>query len=175
MPTLILDPAPAQLEALLEHRRETGADIFDEVWEGVYHLTPSPNIGHSLLDGQLVMLLTPTARAAGLLVSGVFNLGRTKDDFRIPDLGVHRGRPHGTFIPTAAIVVEIVSPGDESWKKLPFYARHGVDEVLIVDPAIHSVSWLALQSGEYRASERSRIIDLGANRLAERIDWPPVE
>jgi hypothetical protein len=29
-------------------------------------------------------------------------------------------------------VIEIVSPGDESWDKLPFYAAHEVDEALIV-------------------------------------------
>ncbi len=35
---------------------------------------------------------------------------------------------------TAALVVEIVSPGDKTWEKLPFYAAHSVDESLIVDP-----------------------------------------
>jgi Uma2 family endonuclease len=38
-------------------------------------------------------------------------------------------------VPTAALVVEIVSPGDESYKKLDFYAAQAVDEVVIVDPA----------------------------------------
>jgi Uma2 family endonuclease len=41
-------------------------------------------------------------------------------------------------------VIEIVSPGDESWKKLPFYAERRVVEVLIVDPSQRSVHWLAL-------------------------------
>jgi Uma2 family endonuclease len=57
--------------------------------------------------------------------------------------------------PTAALVVEIVSPGDETWEKLPFYAAHHVDEVLIVDPQERSVSWLALERGKYRPIDRS--------------------
>ena len=40
-------------------------------------------------------------------------------------------------------------PGDETWHKLPFYAAHHVDEILIVDPAELTVTWLALRGGEY--------------------------
>ena len=72
----------------------------------------------------------------------------------------------------AALVVEIVSPDDESWQKLPFYAAHGVDEVLILDPQERSVHWLGLADGEYRELERSGLIELGPAELAERIDWP---
>ena len=36
-----------------------------------------------------------------------------------------------------ALVIEIVSPYDDTWKKVPFYAKHGVDELLIV--ALRSV------------------------------------
>ena len=32
------------------------------------------------------------------------------------------------------LVVEILSPGDESYDKLDWYAAGGVDEVLVVDP-----------------------------------------
>jgi Uma2 family endonuclease len=46
--------------------------------------------------------------------------------------------------PTAALAVEIVSPGDESWEKLPFYAAHKVEQVLIVDPATHTCHWQGL-------------------------------
>jgi Uma2 family endonuclease len=35
---------------------------------------------------------------------------------------------------TAELVVELRSPGDESYEKLPWYAARGVTEVLIVDP-----------------------------------------
>ncbi len=113
------------------------------------------------------------ARAAGLTpVMGAFNLGDSEHDFRVPDGGLHRPGAHGTWLPTAALVVEIVSPGDESWEKLPFYADHKVDEVLIVDPDKRSVDWLGLTGDEYKPIERSALIDLGPSELHERIDWP---
>jgi Putative restriction endonuclease len=171
MRTLVLDPPPPQLQALVEERRRTGADHHDEVWEGVYHMIPSAGIAHSLVVAQLVILLDAPARARGLRVGTEFNLG-VEDDFRVPDLGVHRGPLSGTWIPTVAIAAEILSPGDETWEKLPFYARHQVDELLVVDPRGRSVTWLVLQGGEYRPSARSEILDLAADALADRIDWP---
>lgn len=76
------------------------------------------------------------------------------------------------FYPTAALVMEIVSPGDESWGKLDFYAGRGVDELLIVDPQEMTVSWMGLEGGEYKHLKRSRLIELGAAELAQRIDRP---
>ena len=174
MPTLVMDPPPAEFEALIERRRRLGLDHHDEVWEGVYHMTPAPNAPHSFAGYQLAVLLNGPALAAGLYVGLEFNLG-AQDDHRIPDLGVHRERPTGTWVATAALVVEIVSPGDESWNKLPFYAAHDVDEVLIVDPATRSIDWLGLGDGEYHPIERSGLIDLGKSELSTQVDWPPVE
>jgi len=174
MRTLVLDPPPPQLEELLERRRRMGADRRDEVWAGVYHMVPGPGGAHSLIVQQAAVLLDAPARAAGLRVSVEFNMG-VKDDFRMPDLGVHRERPLGVWIPTAAIALEILSPGDETWEKLPFYAEHEVDELVIVDPEAHSVTWLALREGEYRPADRSEILTMSASELADRIEWPPSE
>jgi len=102
-----------------------------------------------------------------------FNLGDSERDFRVPDGGLHRPDAAEIWHPTAALIVEIVSPGDETWDKLPFYAKHHVDEVLIVDLEKRSVDWLALAGGGYRPLEdRSGLIDLGPAELAQRIDWP---
>jgi Uma2 family endonuclease len=76
------------------------------------------------------------------------------------------------YYATAALVIEVVSPGDESWEKLPFYAAHAVEELLIVDPAQRTVSWLGLEAGDYQHLKRSRLIELGADELAGRIEWP---
>lgn len=103
--------------------------------------------------------------------AGPFNIG-VAEDYRVPDAALLRSGPDGVYLPTAALVVEIVSPGDATWDKLPFYAAHGVDEVLIVDPRERALHWLALHDGGYEPVERSALIDLGAERLAERIDWP---
>jgi Uma2 family endonuclease len=102
----------------------------------------------------------------------IFNLGEP-DDYRVPDGGLFRPGPDELYLPTAALVVEIVSPEDKSWEKLAFYAKHGVDEVLIVDPQERRVQWLALsEEGEYRPVERSGLVELSPAELAERIDWP---
>jgi Uma2 family endonuclease len=172
--TLILDPAPAQLQELLDRRRRNGADRHDEVWQGVHHMVPAPGAAHSLIAQQLAILLDGPARAAGLVVSVDFNLG-AEHDYRVPDLGIHRGRPHGTWIPTAAAAVEILSPEDETWDKLPFYAGHRVDELIIVDPSTKSVDWRALRDGQYLPTERSGLVDLDSPRLAAQIDWPPTD
>ncbi|MDE3069550.1 MAG: Uma2 family endonuclease [Acidobacteriota bacterium] len=58
------------------------------------------------------------------------------------------------------------------WQKLGFYAVHGVDELLIVDPQEHALHWLALEAGRYAPIERSGLIELGASELDARLDWP---
>jgi Uma2 family endonuclease len=173
MPTLVMDPAPVEIDALLERRRRLGLDHRDEVWQGVYRMNPPPSLEHQMVLQQLAELLGPLAREAGLVpVINEFGLGDGKDDYRVPDGGLHRPGAAGVWQPTAAVVIEIVSPGDESWAKLPFYAAHHVDEVLIVDPAKRSVDWLGLSGDEYLPIERSGLIDLGTDHLAEQIDWP---
>ncbi len=173
MPTLVLDSAPHELEALAERRRQSGLNRLDEIWEGVLHMVPAPSFEHAKIAQQLAEILGPPARTAGLTPAmHEFNLGSSEHDFRVPDGGLHRPDAGGVWQPTAALVVEIVSPGDETWQKLPFYAAHQVDEVLIVDPAERAVHWLALTGGEYRPIEHSGLIELGPNDLVERIDWP---
>jgi Uma2 family endonuclease len=174
MPTLVKDPPPAGFEELLERRRELGQDLLDEVWEGVYVMNPAPSEGHADVAQQLAVLLDEPARKAGLVPRvSIFNLGEP-DDYRVPDGGLLRERMNRVRAPTAALVIEIVSPDDDTWKKVPFYAKHGVDELLIVDPQTRRVDWLALEpSGEYRPLERSGLIELGPAELAQRLDWPP--
>lgn len=96
------------------------------------------------------------------------------DDYRVPGLAVLRSAATATWLQTAAIVVEVVSPDDESWAKLPFYAAHAVDEVLIVDPRNRSVHWLHLAGDTYMAIERS-MLGVTPGELAAQIDWPPID
>jgi Uma2 family endonuclease len=172
MPTLVLGSPPPELEALLERRRRAGADRFDEVWEGVYHMVPGTSHAHGRIEAHLLALLRSPATDAGLEITGQFNLGESEHDFRVPDGGLHRPDADAMWHPTAALVIEIVSPGDQSWQKLPFYAKHDVDEVLIVDLSERTVTWLALREGEYRPVKRSALVALGPAELAEQIDWP---
>lgn len=172
MRTLLPDPPPAEFEQLLERRRRWGADTHDEVWEGVLHMNPAPHWRHADLQAQLIEALGPRARAAGLKPVAELNLGGP-DDYRVPDGALTHPAGGELFNPTAALVFEVLSPGDETWTKLPFYAAHQVDELLIVNPDDHSVDWLALTaSGEYEPVQRSRLIELGPAELTELLDWP---
>jgi len=173
MPTLVLGTPPPELQALLERRRQAGVDRLDEVWEGVHHVVPAPSYEHARITQQLGELLGPLARAAGLdPAMGEFNLGESEHDFRVPDGGLHRPGAAGVWLPTAALVVEILSPGDESRQKLPFYAARDVDEILIVDPAERTVTWLGLRDGEYHPLQQSALIELGPAQLADQLNWP---
>lgn len=172
MATVVIEHVE-ELEALKERRRISGMDRLDEVWDGVLHMVPAPNDKHADLAQQLAILLNAPARAAGLFPTmHEFNLGDSKENFRVPDGGLHNARSWGTWEHTAPLVVEIVSPGDDTWLKLPHYAAHEVDEVLILDPEERVVHWLGLSGGEYHPIERSAVIDLGPAELADKIDWP---
>ncbi|HEY1537891.1 MAG TPA: Uma2 family endonuclease [Solirubrobacteraceae bacterium] len=172
MPTLVLGTPPPELEALLERRRFAGVDRLDEVWQGVRHMVPGPSFEHAQVAQQLAVLLDAPARSAGLVPTmHEFNLGEGEHDFRVPDGGLHRPGAAGLWLPTAALVVEVRSPGDESWQKLGFFAAHHVDEVLIVDPAERTVTWLGLRDGEYEPVGRSGLIELGPTDIAARLDW----
>lgn len=169
----MLGTPPPELEALLERRRRAGVDRLDEVWQGVRHMVPGPSFEHARVATQLTLLLDAPARTAGLLLAmHEFNLGESEHDFRVPDGGLLRPGAGGVWLSTAAIVVEVISPGDETWQKLEFYAAHDVDEILIVDPTERTVTWLGLRSGEYEPVRRSGLIALGPVELAEQLDWP---
>ena len=173
MATLVLGSPPPELEALLERRRRAGVDRLDEVWQGVRHMVPGPSFEHARISQQLAELLGPLAKESGLLAAiSEFNLGESEHDFRVPDGGLHRPGAAGVWLSTAALVVEILSPEDEAWQKLPFYAAHDVEEILIVDPADRTVSWLGLEGGAYEPVHRSGLIELGPAELAEHLDWP---
>jgi Uma2 family endonuclease len=171
VPTLILDPPPAELEALIELRRRLGLDRRDEVWEGVLHLNPPPSRKHEQIASQLHRLLGPYADAAGLELLGTVGIG-VVDDNRVPDLVLQLpedARPQ--WQETAAIAVEIRSPGDESLKKFGFYAAHKIDEVVIIDPETRSVEWLGLAGDDYCPLDRSGLLTFGPAELAGQLDW----
>jgi Uma2 family endonuclease len=75
-------------------------------------------------------------RRRGSLVAGI-NVFRADNDYRIPGLTfISRGHENVLAEDGARngpdLVIEIRSPGDESFEKLPFYAALGVREVVII-------------------------------------------
>ncbi len=128
--------------SLLDERRRKGIDKFDEMWEGVVHMTPAPNIKHQDFEFELEAWLRNhwAARSSGDVFHNVNVSDREnwEDNFRIPDLVLllpeQRAILRDTHILGAPlVVVEIRSPGDESFDKLPFYAQLGVSEMWIID------------------------------------------
>lgn len=172
MRTVVLGERPAELEELIRLRAAIGADTHDEVWEGEYHMAPAPNGAHAALDTEVAVALTPLAKRAGLFSLGALNLGDV-NDYRVPDRSLLRTPESRTWYPTAALVVEIVSPGDESWQKFSFYASHEVDEVVIVDPRDRSVRWFRREGREYEPVEHSSMLDADVADIVAQIDWPP--
>ena len=173
MKTVVLDPLPPEVERLIERRKRLGLDGYDEMWEGVYHMAPMARGADGDLQAQLIELLGPRARAVELVVTGPFNLGDGAENFRVPDAGCHRRPfdPETLYYGTAAAVAEVVSPGDETYDKFPFYAAHKVDEVLVVEPVERRLVVFSLASGHYDETDRSDLLRISASELQAAIRW----
>lgn len=141
MAALITDP---ELEReLIAQRQAWGADKFDEVWDGVYVMSPLANNEHQDLVGQLDTIFTIVVRWAGLgRVQPGANVSdrpeNWKQNYRCPDLLVflhdNPAEDRGThWFGGPDLAIEVASPGDRSHAKLPFYAEVGTREVLIID------------------------------------------
>ena len=84
-------------------------------------MIPAPSGAHADIGQQLAVLLDEPSREAGLFPTmHEFDLGSQEHDVRVPDGGLHRQRLTGVWQQTAALIVEIISPGDATWDKLPF-------------------------------------------------------
>ncbi len=175
MRTVVLGPRPPELEGLIQRRRELGIDTYDEVWEGSYHVAPAASAAHAYLDNTLAVLLHPYAKAAGLIGTGPFNLGRS-EDYRVPDRGYHRTEPRGTWVPSAAMIVEIVSPDDEKFDKFSFYAAHGVEEILVADPRKCSLAlWRRTPEQRYERAAKSAVMDFTVEEVSAAVTWPSLD
>jgi Uma2 family endonuclease len=117
-------------------------------------MPPAPSRSHQKIEGALERWLwLHWAAPGGNQVYHQINvapLGGWPGDYRIPDLVLLTPDrfhiDHDEYFEGApTVVVEIRSPGDESFEKLPFYAKLGVPEVWIIDrdakiPQIHVLS-----------------------------------
>jgi Uma2 family endonuclease len=171
MKTVFLGERPSEVDAFLERRRALGHDRYDEVWEGSYHVAPYAHSDHGYVQAELTMVLGPYAKRAGLVTSAGFNLGTDKHDFRVPDGGFTTTRSGLLYVPTAVVVIEVLSPDDETYDKLDFYAAHGVQEILIAHPQERWVRCHDLQAGAAEIP-RSRCLDVAMAEVIAAIAWP---
>jgi Uma2 family endonuclease len=170
MKTVVLGEMPPAIASLIAERQRLGLDRHDEIWEGDYHMVPVGSFEHASTGSSLNQLLGVRARTAGLVSSLEFNLGEPTD-FRVPDLGFHRGRPSGVWISTAAVVVEVRSPGDESYEKFGFYFAHGVEEILIADLVTQTVQWYARGDEGFVSAPGSDLLGISAEEVRAALDW----
>jgi Uma2 family endonuclease len=149
-------------EHILAWRRRCGADQWDEMWEGVLHIAPSPNRDHQDFEGWLeAWLRRYWAEPNGCRVYHQINVaepGTWPDNYRIPDLVLLTPARfeidcNEYFDGGPEAVVEIHSPGDEAYDKLGFYAKIGVLEVWVFDRDTKQPEVLAAVAGEFRAVE----------------------
>lgn len=141
-------------DQLIAERRRTGADRYDEVWDGEYVMSPLANNEHQLLASRLSAIFHEVLGGgadvwslAGANVSDQ-EVAWTKN-FRCPDVVVvlpgSQAEDRGThWFGGPDLVVEIVSEGDASYEKFDFYGAIAVREALIIDRDPWSLEMYAL-------------------------------
>ena len=151
-------------EEELARRRHTGIDRFDEMWEGVLHMAPAPAYEHQRIVMAIARFLGALCErhGRGVLALGinVFNDASTVPDYRIPDFSfMAAGRRHvlardGVRGGGPDAVIEIRSPDDETYEKLPFFARLGVRDVIVIDRDAKEVEIYRLEGSQYVAVQK---------------------
>jgi Uma2 family endonuclease len=141
MTMLVLD-ANAEAQYIAD-RRAKGLDRYDEVWDGVYVMSPLPEWYHQEIVDDLAGCLRAALRRQGLgrAVGGCNVSDRAVDwaqNYRCPDVVVYLNNTtakfHGTHWEGGPdFAVEVASPNDRTWEKLSFYAKVKTRELLIID------------------------------------------
>jgi Uma2 family endonuclease len=140
-------------------RKRTGADRWDEMWDGVLHMPPMPNRAQQELEAALETFLrsawAPLRQAKVYHQINVAAIGGWPNNYRIPDLVVLLPQRFAIdrneyFEGAPDVVVEIHSPGAETYEKLPFYAELGVPEVWVIHRDTRVPELYALRGKRYR-------------------------
>lgn len=167
MPTLVIDPALEN--QLLERRRASRGDRFDEVWDGVYIMAPLANIEHQALVNAICTAFTNTlAGKPGVQVFPGVNVSDRRENweqnYRCPDVAVVLPGSQAVDCDTfyfggPDFVVEVASDYDRSREKFDFYSRVGVREFLLVDRNPWQLELHALRAGKLVLTGRCDVAD----------------
>ena len=122
-------------EKMLAERQRLGHDKWDEMWEGVLHMVPPASERHQSLEAELVVALRPAARRHGWKVTTDTGVFASDDDYRVPDLVVYSKEAASQRGVEGApeLVIEVRSPHDETYEKVPWYLARGAKAVLVID------------------------------------------
>ncbi|MGQ9548597.1 MAG: Uma2 family endonuclease [Roseiflexus sp.] len=132
-----------------------------EIIAGVLYMTPAPGTGHQMTSNIIATLLTIHVQFAGhgKVLTAPVDVELAPDTVVQPDIVVVLSANLSRITPSRIIgapdlVVEILSPGTAGYdrrEKQDAYARAGVGEYWIVDPAAQTVELLTPAPGGYRA------------------------
>lgn len=151
-------------EQLVASRKRTGADQWDEMWNGVLHMAAMPINKHQHFAVELLVYLrrywARPRRARVYHEVNLASVGGWPGDYRVPDLVLlSKERFHidrGKYFEGAPdALVEIHSPGDETYDKLPFYEELKVPEVWIIHRDTKEPEVYVLKRGRYRKQPRT--------------------
>jgi Uma2 family endonuclease len=122
-------------ERMLAERRRIGLDKWDEMWERVLHMVPPPSRRHQGLEAELLVALRPSVRRRGWKVQTDTGVFASDDDYRVPDVVVFSDDAASERGVDGApeVVIEVRSPHDESYEKVPWYLARGAGAVLVID------------------------------------------
>jgi Uma2 family endonuclease len=154
MPVLILDPI---LEKRLRaERSDPEKHKYDEAWDGMLVVQPLPNNEHRAIVCFVGCAILSILNDEDRVYPGV-NVSDRDDDwlsnYREPDIAVYLStnpaKDSGThWVGGPDLAVEIVSPGEDPFDKLDFYAKVNTREVLIVDRDPWVLELFQLQGGK---------------------------
>ncbi len=160
---------PGITKKIIRERQVKGLDRKDEVWQGVYVMAPPPNNEHQTLTGKISTALTISVDFAGLglVLTDVGVTDRVESwtkNYRSPDISVFLNGTSaidkGThWLGGPDFAVEVISLGDRSRKKLKFYAKVGVREILLVDRKPWTLELYRLQDGVLDLVGKSELTD----------------
>jgi Uma2 family endonuclease len=158
MTVLVTDPGFAR--QLRADRENSDAAMHDEVWDGVYVVSPIANNQHQWIIVRLLLAFQSVLDLEGgdRMYAGM-NVSDRKEDwgqnYRVPDVAVVlSGNPaedcETHLCGGPDFIVEVLSPGDLAREKLPFYAKIGVRELLLIDRDPWALELYRLEAGELR-------------------------
>jgi hypothetical protein len=162
---LICDPQLSH--EFIVQRQAIGLDRYDEVWDGVYVMSPSANDEHQEIVGGFTTVLTIVIDWAGLgkVRPGVNVSDRIEgwtQNYRIPEalvfLNANPARNLQThWVGGPDFGVEVLSEGERAREKFDFYAKVSMREILVVDRFPWALELYILKRQKLRLVGRSTL------------------
>lgn len=152
-------------ESTIAARQRAGIDQFDEVWEGVYVMSPLADLQHQDLDLTLAMILRICIDWCGLgqTFAGVNISDRRRNwrqNYRCSDVAVFLSETKAVaykahWFGGPEFGIEIVSENDRTLEKLPFYEKVRTRELLVIERDPWALRLYRLENDELRLSGTS--------------------